>query len=363
VLAVIRQKYGGDVDTRFGPTLAAEHLASEDGLTVHHETLRRWMLAAGLWSRARKRSPYRQRRERRAHAGELVQMDGSFHAWFEQRATEQPCLITLVDDATSQSLGRFSEQETIWAAVAVLRTWLETHGIPRALYTDWKNVYVRAANAAERAEGVVPRTQFGRMCDALGIEIIAANSPQAKGRIERNHGTHQDRLVKKLRRLGIHDLEGANAYLASTYWPEHNQRFTRAAAAPEDWHRRCPTARQLDQLFHLEDTRTVGDDWVVRYHNRLLQLERQSGHAPARSTVTVCQWPTGRLAITYRGQPMKWHEWTAEAGPSTPPPATAPAGARRAPAKRLPFSGDHPWRREDGDDGNPTRPLWQAMNQ
>ena len=363
VLAVIRQKYGGDVDTRFGPTLAAEHLASEDGLTVHHETLRRWMLAAGLWSRARKRSPYRQRRERRAHAGELVQMDGSFHAWFEQRATEQPCLITLVDDATSQSLGRFSEQETIWAAVAVLRTWLETHGIPRALYTDWKNVYVRAANAAERAEGVVPRTQFGRMCDALGIEIIAANSPQAKGRIERNHGTHQDRLVKKLRRLGIHDLEGANAYLASTYWPEHNQRFTRAAAAPEDWHRRCPTARQLDQLFHLEDTRTVGDDWVVRYHNRLLQLERQSGHAPARRTVTVCQWPTGRLAITYRGQPMKWHEWTAEAGPSTPPPATAPAGARRAPAKRLPFSGDHPWRREDGDDGNPTRPLWQALNQ
>ena len=146
VLALIRDKYSGQVGERFGPTLAAEHLASEDGVTVHHETLRRWMLTAGLWSRARKRLPYRQRRERRAHAGELVQLDGSFHAWFEQRAPTQPCLITLVDDATSQSLGRFSEQETIWAAVEVLRLWIETHGIPQALYTDWKNVYVRVAN-------------------------------------------------------------------------------------------------------------------------------------------------------------------------------------------------------------------------
>jgi transposase len=232
VLALIRKKYSGAVGERFGPTLTAEHLASEDGLTVHHETLRRWMLAAGLWSRARKRMPYRQRRERRAHTGELVQLDGSFHAWFEQRAPTQPCLITLVDDATSQSLGRFSEQETIWAAVDVLRVWIETHGIPQALYTDWKNVYVRVANEAERAEGLVPRTQFGRMCDALGIEIIAANSPQAKGRIERNHGTHQDRLVKKLRRLGTRDLAAANAFLTATYWPEHNARFTRTAAAP-----------------------------------------------------------------------------------------------------------------------------------
>lgn len=145
VLAVIRQKYSGGVGTRFGPTLAAEHLASEDGLTVHHETLRRWMLGAGLWGRARKRAPYRQRRERKAQAGELVQLDGSFHAWCEDRAPTQPCLITLVDDATSQALGRFSAQETIWAAVAVLRAWIERYGVPQALYTDWKNVYIRAA--------------------------------------------------------------------------------------------------------------------------------------------------------------------------------------------------------------------------
>jgi transposase len=363
VLGLIRDKYSGPVGERFGPTLAAEHLASEDGVTVHHETLRRWMLEAGLWSRARKRLPYRQRRERRAHAGELVQLDGSVHAWFEQRAPTQPCLMTLVDDATSQSLGRFSEQETIWAAVDVLRTWLETYGIPQALYTDWKNVYVRVANEAERAEGLVPRTQFGRMCDALGIQIIAANSPQAKGRIERNHGTHQDRLVKKLRRLGIGDLDAANAFLMQTYWPEHNRRFTRRATAPENVHRRCPTARQLDQIFHLQEARTIGDDWIVRYHNRLLQLERQSGHAPARSTVTVCEWRDGRLAIEYRGRAMKWHEWTEGRPPQPLPPPPAVKARPVAPARRLPFSHDHPWRRPDGDDGNRKSNLWQAMKQ
>jgi transposase len=139
VLALVRQKYSGGIDERFGPTLAAEHLASEDGLRVDHETLRRWMLAAGLWSRARKRSPHRRRRERKAHFGELVQLDGSFHPWFEARGAES-CMLTLVDDATGQSLGRLGPQETIWAAVGILRAWIDRFGIPQALYTDWKNV-------------------------------------------------------------------------------------------------------------------------------------------------------------------------------------------------------------------------------
>jgi hypothetical protein len=266
----------------------------------------------------------------------------------------------LVDDATSQSLGRFSEQETIWAAVDVLRTWLETYGIPQALYTDWKNVYVRVATEAERAAGIVPRTQFGRMCDALGIAIIAANSPQAKGRIERNHGTHQDRLVKKLRRVGTADLDAGNAFLAQTYWPEHNERFARAAASVDDVHRRCPTARQLDAVFHLEEVRTIGDDWIVRYHNRFLQLERHSGHAPARSTVTVCEWRDGRLAIDYRGRAMKWHEWTAAEAPRASAPVTVPVTATRK--RALPYSLDHPWRRPEGDEGNRTVKLWQALD-
>src|SRR6266542_4988182 len=129
VLALVREKYSGGVDERFGPTLAAEHLASEDGMTVDHETLRRWMLTAGLWSRARRRGPHRRRRERKAHFGELVQMDGSFHPWFEARGP-QSCLLTLVDDATGKTLGRFGAQETIWAAVGVLRTWIAEFGIP-----------------------------------------------------------------------------------------------------------------------------------------------------------------------------------------------------------------------------------------
>ncbi len=139
VVALIRQKYSGAAETRFGPTLVAEHLASEDGLTIDHETLRRWMLAAGLWSRQRRRRSYRQRRERKAHFGELVQLDGSFHAWYEGRGSRR-CLITMVDDATSRSAGRFSAEETIWAAATVLRRWIEQYGVPLALYTDWKTV-------------------------------------------------------------------------------------------------------------------------------------------------------------------------------------------------------------------------------
>ena len=215
VLALIRAKYSGPVDVRFGPTLAAEHLASEDAVTVHHDTLRRWMLTAGLWSRARKRAPHRQRRERKAHFGELVQLDGSFHVWYEMRAP-RGCLMNLVDDATGRTLARLGDEETIWAAADVLRRWIEAYGVPLALYTDWKNVYVRVPNAEEQATGAVPLTQFGRMCASLGIQIIAASSPQAKGRVERHHGTHQDRLVKKLRRLGIADASAANAFLETT---------------------------------------------------------------------------------------------------------------------------------------------------
>ena len=167
ILAVVREEYSGAIDERFGPTLAAEHLASEDGVHVHHDTLRRWMLAAGLWSRARKRSPHRRRRERKAHFGELVQLDGSFHPWFERRGP-QSCLLTMVDDATGRSFGTFGAQETIWAAAGVLGAWIERHGIPRALYTDWKNVYVRPPNQEERATGAEPLTQFGRMCAIAG---------------------------------------------------------------------------------------------------------------------------------------------------------------------------------------------------
>ena len=361
VLALVREKYSGGVDERFGPTLAAEHLASEDGMTVDHETLRRWMLAAGLWSRVRKRSPHRRRRERKAHFGELVQMDGSFHPWFEARGP-QSCLLTLVDDATGKTLGRFGAQETIWAAVGVLRAWIERYGIPQALYTDWKNVYVRPPNEEERVTGAEPLTQFGRMCARLGIRIIPASSPQAKGRIERNHGTQQDRLVKKLRRKGIAEIAMANTFLETEYWADHNGRFAQAPAAADDFHVARPRGLRLDTVFRLEEDRTVSNDWVVRYDNRFLQLERQSGHAPARSTVVVCERVDGHLEIRYRDRVMRWTEITASAAArvqSAQPIARRPSHAATTPRRRYHPSADHPWHKHRDIPGPP---IWQVRD-
>jgi transposase len=318
----------------FGPTLAVEHLASDDGLEVHAETLRRWMKQAGLWQRQRRRKPYRQRREAKAHFGELVQLDGSFHEWLEERGP-RGCLMHMVDDATTQALGRFSDEETIWAAAGVLRCWIERYGVPWALYTDWKNVYVRPPNAQERMRGEPAGTQFGRMCAKLGVRIIAANSPQAKGRVERAHGTHQDRLVKKLRLAGIVSYEQANAYLDEHYLAEHNRRYARPAAEQADYHRRRPTARQLDEVFWLEEERVVSEDWVVRYQNRLLQLERQSQHwPPAKSRVLVRENEAGEVAIHYRGQRLVFRELKAA---SKAPPSPKPR-------RNVPPAPNHPWR-------------------
>jgi len=308
VLQLVREKYGEGEGERFGPTLAAEHLASEDGMRIDAETLRRWMLAEGLWSRRRKRKPYRQRRERRRHFGELVQMDGSFHDWLEERGPGG-CMMNMTDDATSAVELRLGEEETIWAAANTLRSWIEKQGVPQALYVDWKNVYKRAPTQREQLRGEEPVTQFGKMCEKLGIEIIAAGSPQAKGRVERNHGTHQDRLIKKMRRKKIGTHEQANEYLQQEYLPEHNQRFRRAAAEAENYHRRAPSAAELREVFRLETQRIIGNDWVVRYENRLFQVQAQSRkYAPAQGQVVVCEWQDGRVEIEYRGRKLPWKE-------------------------------------------------------
>jgi transposase len=330
----------------FGPTLASEHLGSDDGLEVHAETLRRWRKEAGLWQRQRRRKPYRQRRAAKAHFGELVQLDGSFHEWLEERGP-RGCLMHMVDDATTKAVGWFAEEETIWAAAGVLRRWIERYGVPQALYTDWKNVYVRPPNAAERMRGEPAVTQFGRMCAKLGIGIIAASSPQAKGRVERAHGTHQDRLVKKLRLAGIANYDQANAYLEEHYLAEHNRRYAHAAVASADYHRRRPTARQLDEVFWLEEERVVSEDWVVRYNNRVLQLERQSQHwALARSRVRVRENEAGEVAIHYRGQRLGFRELKASTALSEGRGA-APSPAPPSPILRrsLPPAPNHPWRK------------------
>jgi len=356
VLRLVRQKYSGEVGERFGPTLAAEHLGSEDGMEIHPETLRRWMLAEGLWSRMRKRRAHRKRREARLHFGELVQMDGSFHEWFEQRGPKG-CLMNLVDDATATTLAQMGAEETIWAAAGVLRSWIEQYGVPVALYTDWKTVYVKEATEQQLLRGEAAMTQFGRMCERLEIRIIAANSPQAKGRVERNHGTHQDRLVKKLRRKNIQSYASANEYLKSEYLPDHNRRFAHAAASPEDYHHKRPNKTALDEVFRLETERVIGNDWVVRYENRFLQVNRQGNHqAPAKGKVTVCEWQHGRLEIRYRGQKVPWEEI-----------AERPQRVEVEPPRKvaIPYGGtpptaSHPWKqRYDGMQarGMAKRPL------
>jgi transposase len=339
VLKLIRRKYSGSEQERFGPTLAAEHLAEEDGVEIDHETLRRWMLEAGLWSRQRKRKRHCQRRERKAHFGELVQLDGSFHDWFEGRGP-RGCLMDMVDDATSDTQARMGKEETIWAAAGVLRVWIEKYGVPRALYTDWKNVYKRKATPAEQLRGEVAMTQFGRMCQKLGIRIIAASSPQAKGRVERQHGVHQDRLIKKLRRKKIASYEAANQYLEQEYLPQHNGRFAGVAAHPEDYHRRKPSTRELRQVFRLETERTIGNDWVIRHGGRWLQLQPgRSYYGASRSKALVCEWEDGAMEVHYRGEKIAFTELRE---PSKKTPAPLPPVVRAVAARKA--KPDHPWR-------------------
>lgn len=339
ILKLVREKYSGNEQTRFGPKLAAEHLASEDQLEVHPETLRRWMLAEGLWSKARKRPPHRKRRARREHFGELVQLDGSFHEWYEKRGG-RGCLMNMVDDATSTVEAHMAEEETIWAAARVLRQWIEKYGVPLALYTDWKNVYVREPTEKEQLHGRVPVTQFGRMCQKLNIRILAANSPQAKGRVERSNGTHQDRLIKKMGRKKIREHAAANRFLQQEYLDDHNARFAQRPAQPQDYHRKAPSARELEQVFCLEMERSISNDWVVRYENRWFQLERSSDYPPRQAKVTVCEWEDERIEIRYQGTARPHHE--------IPAPQREPARIVDKPARRSHWkpAADHPWRKE-----------------
>src|SRR6201997_3521564 len=267
----------------------------------------------------------------------------SFHDWLEGRGP-RGCLMNMVDDATSETQRRLGKEETMWAAAGVLRAWIEKYGVPRALYTDWKNVYKRKATPAEQLRGEVPVRQFGRMCQKLGIRIIAASSPQAKGRVERNHGTHQDRLIKKLRRKKIDSYEAANQYLEKEYLLEHNRRFARAAAKPVDYHGRKPRARELRQIFRLETERTISNDWVIRHNGRYLQLQPgQRRYGPTQSKALVCEWEDGAMLVYYRGERMGFTELQ-ESVPkeSQPAPPAAPVMVERK-AKKA--KKDHPWRR------------------
>jgi transposase len=290
----------------FGPTFAAEKLAEEEGITVSNETLRQWLLAEGLWQRHRKRSEHRNRRERRACFGDLIQFDGSHHAWFEKRGGKC-CLMNMVDDATGKTYAQFFEQETIEAAMRTLWQWIEQFGIPKALYCDKKNAFVltREPTDAELLQGITkPKSHFGLACEKLGIEVIAADSPQAKGRVERNHQVYQDRLVKELRLAGISTIEEANKFLRETYLPKINAKFARPPRESEDGH--APLLKtDPREIFCFEHKRTVANDFVVRHECRYFQILKENQSKPRpRDKVVVRVHLDGVLDIYWQGKKL-----------------------------------------------------------
>lgn len=330
--------YRGDYEG-FGPTFAAEKLV-ESGREVSHDTVRRWLVTAGLWERQRKRSLHRQWRARKEHCGELVQMDGSFHDWFETGTFY--CLMNMVDDATGTTLGLLFDQETTEAAMRTLWAWIRKYGVPMALYTDRKNVYVtdREPTMEEQLAGQEPLTAFGKACEKLGIRIIRAHSPQAKGRVERSNGTYQDRLVKELRLRGIRTLEQANTFLEESFCQGLNTKFARVAASEVDFHRPVPKALCLKGVFVLEELRRVGRDTTFHYQNQVYAIVGPSrALPPARAHVRVQKRLDGSLHVFYRDQALKVTAVVI-------PPKKVDLDKKKTHAQRPHKpSPDHPWKR------------------
>lgn len=247
VLALYAKKYSDH-----GPTLAAELLAEEDGLVVSVSALRRWLLEAGLWKARRRGATHRRWRERRSCLGEMVQMDGSLHDWFEGRRGKAT-LMVMIDDATNRMYARFFEEETTAAVMETFRRYVLRQGLPRSVYVDRDSIYetTRDATTDENLRESGPLTQFGRALKELDVQLILAHSPQAKGRVERRHGVLQDRLVKALRRRGISSLEAANDFLEKSFLEPFNERFRwcrprlriciARCLAPRAWNTSCPT--------------------------------------------------------------------------------------------------------------------------
>lgn len=328
----------------FGPTLAAEKLA-EDGYTVDQETLRRWLIAEGQWERRRKRKAYRSRRERRARFGELVQMDGSFHAWFGE---EYPtaCLINLVDDATGIKLPLMNDEETTEGCMRALWQWIKKYGIPKALYTDRKNVYItdREPTLDEQLAGEEPKTAFGKACDKLGIQIITARSPQAKGRVERAHGVFQDRLVKELKLKGVTTIEEANVLMEGGFVDNLNSKFAKPARDEKDSHRPVPQGLDLAQVFCFEEYRVVANDWTIRYHNRVFQICRDNNPRPnPKNKVLVRTLLDGSILLMYEDNSLGYREIELDQWRVIRKAAKASPPSSQSRPKPKP-SANHPWR-------------------
>jgi hypothetical protein len=310
VLRRYRERYQ---EHRLGPTLAVEKLA-EEHLCVDHETLRRWLISEGDWAKCRKRREHRMWRERRAHLGELVQMDGSHHNWFGSNE-EKACLMNMVDDATGNTMALMDHQETTEAAMNLLRRWIEKYGVPMALYTDKKNVYItgREPTIEEQLAGEEPLTAFGKACHKLGIEIIAAHSPQAKGRVERSNGTYQDRLVKELALCRITTCATADRLLSNGFTDALNAKFAIAPREKEDFHRPVPKGLDLADVFCFESHRVLHNDWTIRHENSYYQILKNNKPLPKpKDKILVRIHLNGHTQLLHRGKLLAFRFITAK---------------------------------------------------
>ncbi len=293
-LAIIREQYWD-----FGPTLAAEKLREAHGIALGRETLRLWMIAAGIWAdRKQRRKHVHQPRHRRECIGELVQVDGCEHWWFEDRGP-QCTLLVFVDDATSRLMQlQFVESESTFAYFHAARAYLEAWGKPVAFYSDKHGVFRVNHPGALGGDGM---TQFGRALHALNIDIICANSSQAKGRVERAHKTLQDRLVKELRLAGAATLAAGNALLPA-FTADYNARFAKPPANKKDLHRPLRAGDDLEDAFAWKEERTLSQALTLQYDKVIFILEpSERAKAAIGKRVTVVDYPDGRLAIRYKG--------------------------------------------------------------
>jgi len=346
----------------FGPTLLHEHLTRESELSgllsVHVTTFRLWLIKAGRWQVRRQGRRHRQARPRRAALGELIQMDGSDHAWFEDRYPGRVCLLKMIDDATNRLLmARFVPRENGASCRQLIVDYLQRYGRPVALYVDKAGQYGQETRAhtpsvpLEERDREPTESIIRQALETLNIQLILANSPQAKGRVERDFGTSQDRLVKELRVAAISTLEGGNAFLETTFIPFWNERFAVQPASPKNLHRRLPKAAPLERLFAKSTPRSVANDFTVRWKNQRLQIVRnQAKGIRPRDKIVVEERLDGTTRFRFHN---RYLELVPLAQPPKPGPRpklpAAPAPKPKLPPRPrpapLPPGPDHPWRR------------------
>jgi transposase len=337
VLELVRERYAD-----FGPTLVSEYLASEHEMVLSVETVRRWLSQAGLWQAKRKRGKHRRWRPRKEHSGELVQMDGSEHDWFEGRRPKAS-LMVMIDDATNWTYARFFESETTAAAMSTFWKYVQQRGLPRALYVDHDSIYetTRDATSDEELRETGALTQFGRAMQELEVKLILAHSPQAKGRVERRHAVFQDRLIKALRLAGISDLEGANRFLEEQFLPDLQQRFVVAATSQTDLHRNVPREVRLERVLAFQEHRLVQNDWTVQWRGRWFQIdERERSAGLARKRVLVVEQLDGQIELIFDKRALTWIELAERPRREKP----APGGPHSFTRLGHKPAANHPWR-------------------